>query len=162
MLNDPYNGGTHLPDITVMTPVFNNSETEILFYVASRAHHADIGGITPGSMPPDSHSIHEEGVLIDNFQVVSQGHLREQEITKLLIETDYPVRNLSQNLADLRAQLAANEKGVQELRNIVQHFGLDVVLAYMRHVQNNAEEQVRQVLDVLKDGEFVQRTGQRQ
>ena len=156
MLNDPYNGGTHLPDITVMTPVFDSSETEILFYVASRAHHADIGGITPGSMPPDSHSIHEEGVLIDNFQVVSQGRLREQEITKLLTETDYPVRNLLQNLADLKAQLAANEKGVQELRNIVQHFGLDVVLAYMSHVQNNAEEQVRQVLDVLKDGEFVQ------
>ena len=156
MLNDPYNGGTHLPDITVMTPVFNREETEILFYVASRAHHADIGGITPGSMPPDSHSIHQEGVLIDNFQVVNQGRLREKEITELFTNNDYPVRNLTQNLADLKAQLAANEKGVQELRKIVDNFGLDVVLAYMSHVQNNAEEQVRQVLDVLKDGEFIQ------
>ena len=150
MLNDPYNGGTHLPDITVMTPVFNREETEILFYVASRAHHADIGGITPGSMPPDSHSIHQEGVLIDNFQMVNQGRLREKEITELFTNNDYPVRNLTQNLADLKAQLAANEKGVQELRKIVDNFGLDVVLAYMSHVQNNAEEQVRQVLDVLK------------
>ncbi|MEE9424167.1 MAG: hydantoinase B/oxoprolinase family protein [Methylococcales bacterium] len=156
MLNDPYNGGTHLPDITVMTPVFNREETEILFYVASRAHHADIGGITPGSMPPDSHSIDEEGVLIDNFQMVNQGRLREKEITELLTNNDYPVRNLAQNLADLKAQLAANEKGVQELRKIVDNFGLDVVLAYMSHVQNNAEEQVRQVLDVLRDGEFIQ------
>ncbi len=156
MLNDPYNGGTHLPDITVMTPVFNREETEILFYVASRAHHADIGGVTPGSMPPDSQSIHEEGVLIDNFQMVNQGRLREKEITELLTNNDYPVRNLAQNLADLKAQLAANEKGVQELRKIVDNFGLDVVLAYMSHVQNNAEEQVRQVLDVLKDGEFIQ------
>lgn len=156
MLNDPYNGGTHLPDITVMTPVFNREETEILFYVASRAHHADVGGITPGSMPPDSHSIHEEGVLIDNFQVVNQGRLREKEITELLTNNDYPVRNPAQNLADLKAQLAANEKGVQELRTIVDNFGLDVVLAYMSHVQNNAEEQVRQVLDVLKSGKFIQ------
>ncbi len=156
MLNDPYNGGTHLPDITVMTPVFNREETEILFYVASRAHHADIGGITPGSMPPDSHSIHQEGVLIDNFQMVNQGRLREKEITELFTNNDYPVRNLTQNLADLKAQLAANEKGVQELGKIVDNFGLDVVLAYMSHVQNNAEEQVRQVLDVLKNGEFIQ------
>ncbi len=156
MLNDPYNGGTHLPDITIMTPVFNRAETEILFYVASRAHHADIGGITPGSMPPNSHFIHEEGVLIDNFQVVNQGCLLEKEITELLTSNDYPVRNLAQNLADLKAQLAANEKGVQELRKIVDNFDLDVVLAYMNHVQNNAEEQVRQVLDVLKDGEFIQ------
>ena len=156
MLNDPYNGGTHLPDITIMTPVFNKEETEILFYVASRAHHADIGGITPGSMPPDSHSIDEEGVLIDNFQLVEQGHLREKDVIELLTNNDYPVRNITQNLADLKAQLAANEKGVQELKKIVDNFGLNVVLAYMNHVQNNAEEQVRQVLEVLKDGEFIQ------
>ena len=156
MLNDPYNGGTHLPDITIMTPVFNKEETEILFYVASRAHHADIGGITPGSMPPDSHSIDEEGVLIDNFQLVEQGHLREKDVIELLTNNDYPVRNITQNLADLKAQLAANEKGVQELKKIVDNFGLNVVLAYMNHVQNNAEEQVRQVLEILKDGEFIQ------
>ena len=156
MLNDPYNGGTHLPDITIMTPVFNKEETEILFYVASRAHHADIGGITPGSMPPDSHSIDEEGVLIDNFHLVEQGNLREKDVIELLTNNDYPVRNFTQNLADLKAQLAANEKGVQELKKIVDNFGLNVVLAYMNHVQNNAEEQVRQVLEVLKDGEFIQ------
>lgn len=156
MLNDPYHGGTHLPDITVVSPVFSDDESELLFYVASRAHHADIGGVTPGSMPPDSHSIHEEGVLIDNFQVLEQGRLREHELTELLTQTDYPVRNINQNLADLKAQLAANEKGILELRKMVNNYGLDVVLAYMNHVQNNAEEQVRQVLDVLQDGAFVQ------
>ena len=155
MLNDPYNGGTHLPDITVMSPVFDEFEENILFYVASRAHHADIGGITPGSMPPDSHSIDEEGVLIDNFQILKNGRLLEQEITSLLNNAKYPVRNLEQNLADLKAQLAANEKGVQELKKTVEQFGLDTVLAYMNHVLDNAEEQVRQVLDVLSDGKFI-------
>ncbi|KAF3981989.1 MAG: 5-oxoprolinase [Methylococcales symbiont of Hymedesmia sp. n. MRB-2018] len=156
MLNDPYNGGTHLPDITLVSPVFNHNQTKILFYVASRAHHADIGGITPGSMPPESQSIHQEGILIDNFQVLEQGHLREKEISELLTNNKYPVRNLGQNLADLKAQLAANEKGLQELKKIVSNFDLDVVFAYMQHVQNNAEEQVRQILDVLKEGHFVQ------
>jgi 5-oxoprolinase (ATP-hydrolysing) len=156
MLNDPYNGGTHLPDVTLVTPVFNSNETQILFYVASRAHHADIGGITPGSMPPNSHSIHQEGVLIDNFQVLDQGYFREKEITALLTQCEYPVRNLTQNLADLKAQLAANEKGLKELKKMLKNYGLDLVFAYMKHVQNNAEEQVRQVLDVLKDGCFMQ------
>lgn len=157
MLNDPYNGGTHLPDITVVTPVFDNDGKQILFYVASRGHHADIGGKTPGSMPPDSHSIDEEGVLIDNFQLLSKGRLKEQEIISLLTSCEYPARNPKQNLADLKAQLAANEKGVHELLKTVQNFGLDVVLAYMKHVQDNAEEQVRQVLGVLTNGEFVQK-----
>jgi 5-oxoprolinase (ATP-hydrolysing) len=157
MLNDPYNGGTHLPDITVMTPVFDVDQQEILFYVASRGHHADIGGKTPGSMPPDSRTIDEEGVLIDNFQLLKQGRFLEQDIISLLTDCRYPARNPIQNLADLKAQLAANEKGVQELLKAVQHFGLDVVSAYMKHIQDNAEEQVRQVLDVLKDGDFVQK-----
>jgi 5-oxoprolinase (ATP-hydrolysing) len=154
MLNAPYNGGTHLPDITVMTPVFDDAGKHILFYIGSRGHHADIGGITPGSMPPDSTVVEEEGVLIDNFLLVDQGRLREQETIALLSSGKYPARNIEQNMADLRAMIAANEKGVQELRRMVEHFGLDVVHAYMRHVQDNAEEAVRRVIDVLKDGEF--------
>ncbi|MHB8667792.1 MAG: hydantoinase B/oxoprolinase family protein [Burkholderiales bacterium] len=154
MLNAPYNGGTHLPDITVITPVFDDAGNEILFYVGSRGHHADVGGITPGSMPPDSKVVEEEGVLIDNFLLVEQGRLREQEAIALLGSGKYPARNIAQNLADLRAMIAANEKGVQELRRMVGHFGLDVVHAYMRHVQDNAEEAVRRVIDVLKPGEF--------
>ncbi|MEE9356553.1 MAG: hydantoinase B/oxoprolinase family protein [Methylococcaceae bacterium] len=156
MLNDPYNGGTHLPDITVVTPVFDHSEEKLLFYVASRAHHADIGGITPGSMPPDSQSINEEGVLIDNFQILKQGRLLEEELSSLLTNTSYPARNPEQNLADLKAQLAANEKGIQELRKTVDNFGLETVMSYMNHVLNNAEEQVRQVLEVLSEGKFIQ------
>ncbi len=154
MLNAPYNGGTHLPDVTVITPVFDEAGEDILFYVASRGHHADIGGITPGSMPPNSRHIDEEGVLIDNFELVSGGRLREKETEELFTTAPYPTRNFHHNLADLKAQIAANEKGVQELRKMVDHFGLDVVQAYMRHVQDNAEESVRRVLDVLKDGEF--------
>ncbi|UBF24802.1 hydantoinase B/oxoprolinase family protein [Kovacikia minuta CCNUW1] len=231
VLNNPYNGGTHLPDVTVVTPVFEggvgsgewgvgnqgsgvrsqepggegdeedagtrrhrDAETSIqnskfkiqnsistqhslktqnlklktqnssptphpppptpLFYVASRGHHADIGGITPGSMPPNSTTIAQEGVLIDNFQLVSQGHLREQELLELLTTGEYPVRNPEQNLADLEAQIAANEKGVQEIHKMVQHFGLDGVQAYMQHVQDNAEASVRRVIDVLQDGHF--------
>jgi 5-oxoprolinase (ATP-hydrolysing) len=153
VLNAPYNGGTHLPDVTVITPVFG-FEKEILFYVGSRGHHADIGGITPGSMPPGSKVVEEEGVLIDNFLLVEEGRLREKETVALLTSGRYPVRNVQQNIADLRAQIAANEKGVQELRRMVEHFGLDVVRAYMRHVQDNAEESVRRVIGVLKDGEF--------
>ncbi|MGH6948209.1 MAG: hydantoinase B/oxoprolinase family protein [Kiloniellales bacterium] len=154
VLNAPYNGGTHLPDITVITPVFDEKRTEILFYVASRGHHADVGGITPGSMPPDSRTVEEEGVLIDNFVLVERGRFREKELRDLLASGRYPVRNADQNVADLKAQIAANEKGVQELHKMVAHFGLDVVRAYMGHVQDNAEEQVRRVLDVLKDGSF--------
>jgi len=154
VLNAPYNGGTHLPDITVITPVFDDAGAEILFYVGSRGHHADIGGITPGSMPPDSTTVEEEGVLIDNFTLVDSGHFREAETMELLASGPYPARNPYQNVADLRAQIAANEKGVQELRRMVGHFSLDVVHAYMGHVQDNAEEQVRRVLDVLTDGTF--------
>jgi 5-oxoprolinase (ATP-hydrolysing) len=152
VLNAPYNGGTHLPDVTVITPVFVDSK--VLFYVGSRGHHADIGGITPGSMPPGSKVVQEEGVLIDNFLLVEQGILREKETVALLRSGRYPARNVAQNLADLRAQIAANEKGVQELRRMVEEFGLEVVQAYMRHVQANAEESVRRVLGVLKDGAF--------
>jgi 5-oxoprolinase (ATP-hydrolysing) len=153
-LNAPYNGGTHLPDVTVITPVFDDAGKELLFYVGSRGHHADIGGRTPGSSPPDSTRIEEEGVLIDNFLLVEEGRFREQETLELLTSGRYPCRNPQQNLADLSAQIAANETGVQEVRKMVAHFGLEVVQAYMRHVQDNAEESVRRVLDVLKDGQF--------
>ncbi len=156
MLNDPYHGGTHLPDITVVTPVFAADGEQILFYIASRAHHADVGGISPGSMPPHSTRIEEEGVLIDNFQLVAAGELREQAVRTLFTAGSYPTRNLEQNLSDLRAQIAANEKGAQELRHMVVQFGLDVVHAYMRHVQDNAEEQVRRVLGTLTGGEYEQ------
>jgi 5-oxoprolinase (ATP-hydrolysing) len=156
VLNDPYHGGTHLPDVTVVTPVFEDpaSPSRILFYVGSRGHHADIGGITPGSMPPFSTSIEEEGVQIDNMKLVERGRLREQEMLALLRGGKHPSRNPEQNLADLKAQIAANEKGAQELRKMVAQFGLAVVQAYMRHVQDNAEESVRRVITKLKDGEF--------
>ena len=154
MLNDPYNGGTHLPDITLITPVFGDDGKDILFYVASRGHHADVGGITPGSMAPNSRILEEEGVLIDNFKLVDQGKFDEAGLTDLLEGAKYPARNPYQNIADLRAQIAANEKGVQELRKVVDHFGLDVVHAYMGHVQDNAEESVRRVIDNLEGGEF--------
>jgi 5-oxoprolinase (ATP-hydrolysing) len=158
VLNAPYNGGTHLPDITVITPVFHEDgqgdQKTILFFVGSRGHHADVGGITPGSMPPDSRVVEEEGVLLDNELLVENGRFREKEISAIFLGAKYPARNLHQNLADLRAQIAANEKGVQELRRMVRHFGLATVQAYMKHVQDNAEEQVRRVLDVLKDGSF--------
>jgi 5-oxoprolinase (ATP-hydrolysing) len=156
MLNDPYNGGTHLPDVTVISPVFDEAGSNILFYVGSRGHHADIGGTTPGSMPPDSSHIEEEGVLIDNFKLVdgADGLLREQEARALLRGARYPARNPDQNMADLRAQVAANQKGVEELHRMVAHFGLDVVRAYMGHVQDNAEEAVRRVITALKDGAF--------
>jgi 5-oxoprolinase (ATP-hydrolysing) len=224
VLNNPYNGGTHLPDITVITPVFapplvpplskggmeetvpplnneemtqalpplnneettqalpplnneettqalpplNNEETTQafpplnkgglggvpLFYVASRGHHADIGGITPGSMPPSSTTVEEEGVLLDNFQLVEQGHFREKEIAQVLSSGAYPVRNLAQNIADLQAQIAANERGVQELQRMVKQYSLETVQAYMGHVQDNAEASVRRVIEALKDGSF--------
>jgi len=154
MLNDPYNGGTHLPDITVVKPVFDDAGKEILFYTASRGHHADVGGITPGSMPPDSTTLDEEGVLLDNVKMVDEGRLLEGEIRALFEGATYPARNFDNNMADLQAQMAACEKGVQELERMIGQFGLDVVLAYMRHVQGNAEEQVRRVIDALDDGEF--------
>ncbi|MFL6681808.1 MAG: hydantoinase B/oxoprolinase family protein [Burkholderiaceae bacterium] len=183
VLNDPYHGGTHLPDITVVTPVFREPPPagvpsgapqggaglaperssarpadepgrEILFFVASRGHHADVGGVTPGSMPPFSTRIDEEGVQIDNVKLVERGHLREAEMLALLQGGEHPARNPAQNIADLKAQVAANEKGVQELRKMVAQYGLDVVQAYMGHVQDNAEESVRRVITRLKDGAF--------
>ena len=152
VLNDPYHGGTHLPDITVITPVYMDGKPT--FYVGSRGHHADVGGTTPGSMPPFSTRIEEEGVQINNFKLVDRGVLREAEMVALLSSGEYPSRNTQQNMADLNAQIAANEKGVQELRKMVEQFGLDVVQAYMGHVQANAEESVRRVITRLKDGAF--------
>ena len=154
VLNDPYNGGTHLPDVTVITPVYMEGHPDPMFYVGSRGHHADIGGITPGSMPPFSKNVEEEGVLIDNVKLVEGGRMLEDDMRELLGAAVYPARNPDQNIADLRAQVAANEKGVQELRRMVAHFGLEVVRAYMGHVQDNAEECVRRVIGVLKDGEY--------
>ncbi|MGL5082684.1 MAG: hydantoinase B/oxoprolinase family protein [Microcoleaceae cyanobacterium] len=155
ILNNPYNGGTHLPDITAITPVFLTSSSPTpLFYVASRGHHADIGGITPGSMPSTSTTIDQEGILIDHFQLVAQGQFREQDVLDLLTSSSYPCRNPAQNLADLQAQVAANTRGVQALQKMVAHYGLDVVQAYMQHVQDNAEASVRRVIDVLQEGEF--------
>ncbi|HEX9231268.1 MAG TPA: hydantoinase B/oxoprolinase family protein, partial [Jatrophihabitantaceae bacterium] len=152
-VNDPYHGGTHLPDVTVVTPVFDAAAT-ILFYVASRGHHAEIGGLTPGSMPAASRDVHEEGVLFDNWLLVADGRLREAETRRLLTEAKYPSRNPETNLADLRAQIAANQRGVAEVGRMIDHFGLDVVQAYMRHVQDNAEEAVRRVIDALDDGAY--------
>ncbi|HEU0198953.1 MAG TPA: hydantoinase B/oxoprolinase family protein [Burkholderiaceae bacterium] len=160
VVNDPYHGGTHLPDVTVITPVFDRASRDILFYVGSRGHHADIGGTTPGSMPPFSSHLDEEGVLFTNFQLVvgegidRPGRLREAECLQLLTSGKYPARNPQQNLADLKAQIAANEKGREELLRMVDQFGLETVAAYMRHVQDNAEESVRRVIDVLRDGSF--------
>jgi 5-oxoprolinase (ATP-hydrolysing) len=154
VLNDPYHGGTHLPDITVITPVFGGDDDEILFYVASRGHHAEIGGITPGSMPAFSTRIEEEGVLIRNWLLVEKGVLREEETAEALRSAPYPSRNPANNIADLRAQIAANEKGVRELGAMVEHYGLDVIRAYMGHVQDNAEESVRRVISVLQDGSY--------
>jgi 5-oxoprolinase (ATP-hydrolysing) len=171
VLNDPYHGGTHLPDITVVTPVFGPAgegsagsgepprNPELWFYVASRGHHAEIGGVSPGSMPAASTRVEEEGVLIDNWLLVSgaglrEAQFREAETTELLTSAEYPSRDPATNLADLRAQIAANERGLAELRKMVEHFGLDVVHAYMAHVQENAAESVRRVITALHDGEF--------
>ncbi|WP_434723364.1 hydantoinase B/oxoprolinase family protein [Mesorhizobium sp. RIZ17] len=162
-LNAPYNGGTHLPDITVVTPVFDDARNEILFWAASRGHHADVGGTAPGSMTPLATTVDEEGVLFDNFRIVDRGRFREKELETLLTDHPYPARNPTQNIADLKAQIAANEKGVAELRKMVTHFGLEVVEAYMGHVQDNAAESVRRVIERLPDSaayEYPTDTGQ--
>ncbi len=153
LANNPYNGGTHLPDITVITPVFLNSN-QPLFYLASRGHHADIGGITPGSMPPNSTSVDQEGILFDNVKLVDRGQFCEAEILTRLNSTPYPARNPAQNLADLQAQIAANSRGMAELKRMVEHYGLATVQFYMQAVQDNAEESVRRAIEVLQDGEF--------
>jgi 5-oxoprolinase (ATP-hydrolysing) len=160
VINDPYHGGTHLPDVTVITPVFDRAGQSILFYVGSRGHHADIGGITPGSMPPFSRTLDEEGVRFINFRMIEGRGLNdsavfhEDELLARLTGGPHPARNPKQNIADLRAQVAANEKGREELLNMVDHFGLDVVQAYMQHVQDNAEESVKRVITRLADGKF--------
>ncbi|GAA4672267.1 hydantoinase B/oxoprolinase family protein [Streptomyces youssoufiensis] len=153
-INDPYHGGTHLPDVTVVTPVFDDAGRRLLFLVASRGHHADIGGSTPGSMPAFSRTIEEEGVLFDNWLLVRGGELRERETRHLLTSARYPSRAPETNLADLRAQIAANEKGVGELRRMIDQYGLDVVHAYMGHVRANAEESVRAIIAGLRDGSY--------
>ncbi|WP_127355361.1 hydantoinase B/oxoprolinase family protein [Actinacidiphila soli] len=157
-INDPYHGGTHLPDVTVVSPVFDERGDELLFLVASRGHHAEIGGLTPGSMPAFSRTIHEEGVLFDNWLLVRDGRMREDETRALLADAPYPSRDPDSNLADLRAQIAANEKGISELRRMTEQFGLDVVHAYMRHVQDNAEESVRRIIATLQDGSYAYET----
>ncbi len=154
LINAPYNGGTHIPDLTVCTPIFDGKKKKILFWVASRGHHADIGGIAPGSMSPVATSIEEEGIYIDNFKLVDRGKFREAALYDLLTKSQYPARNPLQNVNDLKAQIAANEKGVQELHKMVGMFGLNVVHAYMKHVQDNADESVRRVIDRLHDSEF--------
>jgi 5-oxoprolinase (ATP-hydrolysing) len=155
VLNAPYNGGTHLPDITVVTPVWDEAGETVLFYTSARGHHTDVGGLTPGSMPPDSRSIHDEGAYIDNWKLVDRGRFRDSETRDLLLSGRYPVRAPDINMADLKAQVAACEKGAQELRSMVRHFGLQVVQAYMRHVQDNAEESVRRAIGSLRDAEYV-------
>ncbi|MFU8831970.1 MAG: hydantoinase B/oxoprolinase family protein, partial [Wenzhouxiangella sp.] len=154
LLNNPYQGGTHLPDLTVISPCFDD-DGRILFFTASRAHHADIGGITPGSMPPDSRHIDQEGVLLTNVLAVSEGRLQEQSLRDLFSAGPYPARNVDQNMSDLRAQIAANARGIRELKEMTAHFGQDVVEAYMEHVQHNAAEQVRRVIDRLEDGHWI-------
>lgn len=154
LVNAPYNGGTHLPDLTVVSPVFLTEAEAADFFVASRAHHADIGGITPGSMPPDSRHIDEEGVLFDNFLLVSGGRLEEARLNAALTDGPWPARNPTRNLADIKAQLAANAKGARELKTLVAHYGASTVRAYMTHVRDNAEESVRRVIDRLEDGRF--------
>ncbi len=159
--NNPYNGGTHLPDVTVITPVFTFSlirgkegEQKPIFYVASRGHQADIGGITPGSMPPDSTNIEEEGVLLDNFLLVEDGQFKEAAIQEILSNHPYPARNIKQNIADFKAQIAANNRGVNELLKMVEQYGLETVEAYMKFVQDNAELAVKNAISSLHDGEF--------
>jgi N-methylhydantoinase B len=152
--NNPYNGGTHLPDVTAITPVFSHSNSQPIFYVASRGHQADLGGITPGSMPSHSTNIEEEGILFDNFLLVEAGKLRETEVREVLTNHQYPARNIEQNIADFKAQIAANNRGVQELQNMVNKYSLKTVQDYMKFVQDNAEESVRKVIEVLQNNNF--------
>jgi len=154
VINAPYDGGTHLPDITVVTPVFDRDGESLLFFCASRGHHADIGGLTPGSASPDATRVDQEGVLIECFQMLDRGKFREEALWDLLTGGEYPARNPKQNIADLKAQAAANEKGAQQLYAMVEQFGLDVVYAYMGHVKENAAEAVRGAIDALTDSSF--------
>jgi 5-oxoprolinase (ATP-hydrolysing) len=154
VLNDPYRGGTHLPDITVIVPVFYDDEDQPSAFVAARGHHADVGGLAPGSMPPDSHSIVDEGVLIDNVLLVDEGHFREAEMRELLGSGEWPARKPDRNISDLKAQLAACVRGAEVLTQAAHEYGPQVVAAYMGHVLANAEESVRRLLDRLDDGEF--------
>ncbi|MCB0135774.1 MAG: hydantoinase B/oxoprolinase family protein, partial [Caldilineaceae bacterium] len=160
MLNAPYNGGTHLPDITVVTPVFDPTGKTILFFVASRGHHEDVGGLTPGSMTPRATRIEEEGVLIDNVKLVDAGRFLEDEARALLSSGPYPARQPDKNIADLKAQVAANARGAHEIERMIAQYGLDVVQAYMGHVQDNAEESVRRLISKLSDGHFRVETDQ--
>jgi 5-oxoprolinase (ATP-hydrolysing) len=153
-LNNPYNGGTHLPDVTVVTPVFDEKGEEIRFFVGARAHHADIGGITPGSTPPQARTLEEEGVVIDDFLLVAKGRMREAELRALLANARYPARSPDVNVADIKAQIAANEKAAQELLRVIAEQGWETVRAYMRHVMDNAEESVRRVITRIGDGRF--------
>ena len=153
--NNPYNGGTHLPDVTAITPVFAlQDNSKPIFYVASRGHQADIGGITPGSMPPDSKNIEEEGILFDNFLLVDTGIFQEAAVRKILNDSIYPARNPDCNIADFQAQIAANNRGVSELLKMVEQYGLETVQTYMQFVQDNAEAAVRKAIASLQDGEF--------
>ncbi|MEJ6482574.1 hydantoinase B/oxoprolinase family protein [Nostoc punctiforme UO1] len=157
--NNPYNGGTHLPDVTAITPVFlenceNTSFPTPLFFVASRGHQADIGGITPGSMPPHSTTVEEEGILFDNFLLVEDGSFRETAVRQHLANHIYPARNPDQNIADFKAQIAANKRGGQELYKMISQYGIETVKAYMKFVQANAEDSVRKAINLLKDGSF--------
>ena len=154
VLNAPFNGGTHLPDVTVITPVFDNDGKQITFFVASRGHHADIGGKTPGSGPPDSKHIDEEGVLIDNFKMFDKGVFRESEIRKILSSGRYPCRNIEHNMADLAAQVAANNTGIVEINSMIEQFGIETVHSYMNHVQDNAEECIRNAIVNLREGKY--------
>lgn len=154
VLNAPFNGGTHLPDVTVITPVFDKDGKQITFFVASRGHHADIGGKTPGSGPPDSKHIDEEGVLIDNFKMFDKGVFRESEIRKILSSGRYPCRNIEHNMADLAAQVAANNTGIVEINAMIEQFGIETVHSYMNHVQDNAEECIRNAIVNLKEGKY--------
>ncbi|MHC5675110.1 hydantoinase B/oxoprolinase family protein [Nostoc sp.] len=153
--NNPYNGGTHLPDVTAITPIFDGYKKQVIFYVASRGHQADIGGITPGSMPPHSTTVEEEGIIFDNFLLVEEVNFREIAVRQHLLNHTYPARKPDQNIADFKAQIAANERGVQELRKMVSQYGLETVQAYMKFVQANAEESVRKAINLLKDGSFI-------
>lgn len=153
--NNPYNGGTHLPDVTAITPIFNAENQKIIFYVASRGHQADIGGITPGSMPPHSTTVTEEGIIFDNFLLVKQGEFQETAVRNHLLNHPYPSRNPDQNIADFKAQIAANTRGLQELIKMINQYGLETVQTYMQFVQDNAEESVRRAINVLQNGSFI-------